>query len=243
MTSWKSYLLALLCVVTGNCFVESATVRLTKQCFEIGETINIRFVDVGGEGIFVGVYTDADVPNRQALPPLDSPSLVRWVLTCGSFDNCDSWPSRGLVEMSTDGLQEDTYFIAVSGNRSGLTPQATTRTFQVGDCSNFESVPEPPPTSRPIILGPTQTTIVDRLPETPTTPPVSIPEPEPVPVPVDPTPQPITPTSPPIPIPQPVQSPEDEFIVTNNINFVLNDARVQIENVIRIDDDLIGKVS
>ena len=214
------YLLALLFVAANNGFVrlvESASVRLTKQCFNIGETITIRFNSVQGEGIFVGLYPRADVPNLQILPELESPSLLDWVLTCGERENCENWPARGLVQLSTTGLEESDYFIAVSGDRSGLTPQGTTRTFHVGDCSTFFSVPVSSPT-RPITLGPTQPTVVASL--------TDIPTPQPVPIPV------------------PVQVASDSVLVVSDaINSVIIDARIQIENLIRADGDLTPKVS
>ena len=219
-----SYLPGLLFVAANNGFlrlVESASVRLTKQCFNFGETIIIRFDDIGGEGIFVGLYPDADVPNRQQLPELESPSLRKWVLTCGSFDNCDNWPARGLVSFSTEGLNEDDYIIAVSGNRSGLRPQAITQVFHVGQCSSFFSVPGGSPANRPIILGPTNTVVESSVP--------------------DPAPQPV---SIPTPTPRPVQTASDSIlIVSDSINSVIDDARFQIENLIRNDGDLTGKVS
>ena len=215
-----SYLLALLFVATNNGFVrlvESASVRLTKQCFSIGETVTIRFVNVQGEGVFVGLYPRADVPNLQILPELESPSLLDWVLTCGDRENCDNWPARGLVQLSTAGLEESDYFIAVSGDRSGLTPQATTRTFHVGDCSTFFSIPTKSP-SRPITLGPTEPTMVASL--------TAMPTPQPVPIPV------------------PVQIASDSVLVVSDaIDSVIQDARIQIENLIRADSDLTGKVS
>jgi len=246
-----SYLIALIFVAANNGFVrlaESASIRLTKQCFSIGETITIRFINVEGEGIFVGLYPDADVPNREILPGLDSPSLIKWVLTCGRLDGCDDWSTRGLVQLSTDGLQEDDYIIALSGNHSGLSPQAMTRNFHVGDCSGFFSVPEASPMNNPIMQGPTQTTVVASLPETTVASLPKMPTPQPVPI-LEPVQ--VTPTPQPVPVPVPVQlapesvpvqvASESVLVVSDAINSVIDDARTQIENLIRDDGDLTGK--
>ena len=223
------HLLTFLFVAIGPCsvrLVESASARLTKHCFDRGEIVNIRFLDIFGEGIFVGLYPVDEVPNRQALPEIQSPSLKKWVLTCGRRDNCESWPTRGLVQLPTDGLEEADYFIAISGNRNGLTPQAITRSFHVGDCSpsNFFSAPGEAPTNRPITLGPT--------------PSVAIPSPELAPAPA-PRRFPI-----PAPIPAPTQNPRNSFVVLSGaIDAAIDDARIQIEDLIRRDGDLTGKVS
>ena len=196
--------------------VESASVQVTKNCFAIGDKINVQFANVDGEGIFVGIYADADVPDKTVLPPLESEDILKhWVLTCGEHDNCDTWPERGVVQLPTDKLEEGDYFIAVSGNRSGLTPQATTRVFHVGGCSTFFKIPTKIPTSRPITLGP-----VARASAT------SVPTPRPV------------------PIPSPVQVVAGSVqVVSDTINPVLGDARIQIEDLVRNDGDLTGKVS
>eukprot|EP00536_Pseudo-nitzschia_multiseries_P004630 jgi/Psemu1/285227/fgenesh1_pg.78_\ len=214
----SSLLPALSLLVVNNDFVrlvESASVTVVKNCFLAGETIDIRFVNVEGEGIFVGLYRDADVPNKNELPALDSISLESWVLTCGQFDNCDEWPERGVVQIPTDGLEHSDYFIAVSGNRSGLVPQATSRPFHVGQCSSssFFSIPESSPSNRPITLGPIAVTTVQ---------PAPAPQPAPTPV---PTPNLI----------------DSVRLVSDSIIPILDDARIQIENLIRSDGDLTGK--
>ena len=227
--------LALLFAVVNNGLlqlVESASVRLTKSCYNIGESITPRFVNVQGEGIFVGLYPDADVPNRERLPALDSPSLKNWVLTCGRHNNCEAWPSQGLVELHTDGLEEDDYIIAISGNRSGLVPQAVTGPFHVGNCPTFFSFPEVAPNAP----GPITTTEVESLTET-----LAI-------QPIVPTSAPIglTPTSVPVQIvstPQSVPAQDSIRVVSDSINSVIDDARINIENLIRNDGDLTGKVS
>ena len=232
------HLLTFLFVAIDPCsvrLVESASARLTKHCFDRGEIVNIRFLDIFGEGIFVGLYPVDEVPNRQALPEIQSPSLKKWVLSCGRRDNCESWPTRGLVQLPTDGLEEADYFIAVSGNRNGLTPQAITRSFHVGDCSpsNFFSAPGEAPTNRPITLGPTPSVVVADSPSLPEAPIVQdIPFPE------------SAPTPRPVPIPAPTQNPRNSFVVLSGaINAAIDDARIQIEDLIRRDGDLTGKVS
>ena len=220
-----SCLLALLFLTANDGFVrvvESASVRVEKLCFNNGETINIRFINVQGEGIFVGLYPTADVPDLGILPELESPSLKDWVLTCGELDNCASWPTRGLVQLSTLELEEADYFIAISGNRSGLIPQATTRTFHVGDCSAFFSTPTLSPTSRPITLGPTRPTVVASLTQSPT----------PNPVQERPAPQAV-----------PEVTLDTVLVVSNTIISDIQEARRQIEDLIRADGDLVGKVS
>ena len=210
--------------------VESASIRATKNCFEVGENIRIRFINVKGEGVFLGLYPDAHLPNHEALPALESPSLIDWVLTCGELDDCDIWPSRGFAEFPSDDLEQNDYVIAISGDQAGLTPQAVTRTFQVGDCSldtsTFFAVSQPAPVSRLVVHTPTQPEPVPTVPETPIPPPIPPPVPAPVPVPV------------------PVQASSDSLIVVSDkIDSVIDDARFQIENLIRNDDDLTGKVS
>lgn len=218
------YWIALLFVSANDAFlrlVESASARLTKQCFSTGEEINVRFSEVSGQGVFIGLYPSADV-QQQTLPEITSPSLKKWILTCGNRDNCDQWPSRGLVHLSTDSLSEGDYIIAVSGDRSGRTPQALTRVFQVGgECSIssfFGAVPVGSPT---IMFGPTISSPVP-LPSSLTLPLVSVPK----------------------PVPVPVQSPQGtSFMVGGGIQSIVDDARFQIENLIRRDGDLTGKVS
>jgi hypothetical protein len=244
-----SYSLALLFVAANSGYVrlvESASARLTKTCFNIGEAITIRFINVDGEGIFVGLYPEADLTNGQQLPALISSSLKKWVLTCGRHDNCDNWPSRGFVDLSTDGLDEGDYVIAVSGDRASLNAQATTRDFHVGDCtSNFfsgptgSSVPEVP-TPQPVTIPEIEQIVPTPRPTAPTPQPVTIPEIEQIvqtPRPIAPTPQPIAPS------PQPVPFQETVQVVSSAINSVIDDARIQIENMIRNDRDLTGKVS
>uniref|UniRef100_A0A7S4AAC2 Plant heme peroxidase family profile domain-containing protein n=2 Tax=Pseudo-nitzschia australis TaxID=44445 RepID=A0A7S4AAC2_9STRA len=193
--------------------VESASVEVTNDCFVVGDKINVKFANVDGEGIFVGIYADADVPDKTVLPALESEDILKhWVLTCGEHENCDTWPERGVVQLPTDKLEGD-YFIAVSGNRSGLTPQATTRVFHVGHCSTFFNIPNKFPTSRPITLGPVASASATSAP----------------------TPRPV-------PIPSPVQVVGGSVqVVSDAINSVLGDARIQIEDLIRNDGDLTGK--
>ncbi len=218
------YFIAFLFASASLGLVESASsVRLTKQCFGVGEQINVRFVDVTGEGIFVGLYPTSALPNRQLLPEITSQELKEWTLTCGRRDNCDTWPERGLVQLPTDGLPEDEYIIAISGNRSGRTPQALTREFRLGGCSTA-------PSSSQIVFGPT---IAAGAP---------VPQQAPVPQPVQAAPVP-RPTAQPTPAPVPNPAPASPFVVGGGINAVLDDARFQIENLIRNDGDLTGKVS
>ncbi|MGK3737321.1 MAG: hypothetical protein ACI90V_004166 [Bacillariaceae sp.] len=206
--------------------VDCALVRLEKHCFTEGEAITIRFIDIEGEGVFIGLYEKSAVPDLTQLPGLASDSLKDWVLTCGDLDNCDNWPTQGIVQLSTFGLEETEYVIAVSGDRSGLVPQSTTKTFRVGDCSSsstFFSVPTLSP-SRPIILGPTQPTIN----QAPSVQPIQVSNPLPTPVSV------------------PVVSEaalDTVLVVSDTINSVIQEARDQILDLIRSDGDFVGKVS
>ena len=83
--------------------VDCALVRLEKHCFTEGEAITIRFIDIEGEGVFIGLYEKSAVPDLTQLPGLASDSLKDWVLTCGDLDNCDNWPTQGIVQLSTFG--------------------------------------------------------------------------------------------------------------------------------------------
>lgn len=206
--SYSAALLLLLAM--SNDFVRSvdaASIQLTKNCFSIEETITIRFSNVEGEGVFVGLYPD-DISKRE-LPEITSPSLKEWILTCGDKVNCDSWPQRGIVQLPTSELEQGMYFIAISGNRNGLIPQAASLSFQVGQCSSsfFGDIGQvPSPISQSIMFGPTQ-------------PPPNVPTPRPTPSPVQHT----------------------VLVVTNDVRSVIDDARRQIENLIRNDGDLTGK--
>lgn len=208
------YLIALLFASANHGFlglVEAvSSVRLTKTCFSAGEMINVRFVDVMGEGIFIGLYPTSALPDRNLLPEVTSPELKEWILTCGRRDNCDSWSERGFVQLPTADLSDGQYIIAVSGDRAGRTPQALTREFNIGGCG---------------VVSPTA------------------PVPQPVQAVVQAAPVP-RPTQAPVPAPVPVQDPPGTpFVVDGGIQGVLDDARFQIENLIRNDGDLTGKVS
>lgn len=216
------YLIALLFASANHGFlrlVEAvSSVRLTKTCFSAGENINVRFVDVMGEGVFIGLYPTSALPDRNFLPEITSSELKEWILTCGRRDNCDSWSERGFVQLPTDGLSDGQYIIAVSGDRAGRTPQALTREFTIGGCGFFGE-------STPIVVSPTA------------------PVPQPVQAVVQAAPVP-RPTAAPVPAPVPVQDPPGTpFVVNGGIQGVLDDARFQIENLIRNDGDLTGKVS
>lgn len=212
--------ISILFLTANNAFlklVEAATAQLTKQCFRSGEEISVRFNDVGGVGVFLGLYASADIPEG-ILPEIFSPSLKNWILTCGRRDNCDEWPVRGLVNMPTDGLPNGEYIIAVSGDRNGRVPQALTQSFQVGGSCLVSTTPLTTGTS----VGSSA---------------VPVPAPTPVPVPA-PTPAPIV-----APTPAPIPEATPSFVVGGNIQFVMDEARFQIENLIRNDGDLVGKVS
>ena len=216
-TNFLRLLPTLFTVIGGNVFlraVDCALVRLEKHCFNVGDTITVRFIGVEGEGVFIGMYEKSGVPDITNLPELQSESLKDWVLTCGERDTCDDWPVRGIVQLSTFGLKEtEEYIIAVSGDRSGLVPQSTTKTFVVGDCTERTPVSSLPllsptrtPTVRPIMLGPTQ--------------PINIPNQAPV---VDVT----------------IQS---GGVVSDAIIPIIQEARNLIMDLIRADGDLVGKV-
>lgn len=216
-----SCLLPLLFIASVDC----ALVRLEKQCFTEGEAITVRFIDVQGEGVFIGLYEKSAVPDLTQLPALISGGLKDWVLTCGDLDNCDNWPAQGIVKLSTFGLEETDYVIAVSGDRSGRVPQSTTKTFRVGDCSSsstFFSVPTLSP-SRPIILGPTQPTII----QAPSVQPIQVSNPLPTPISV--------------PIVS-VAALDTVLVVSDTMISVIQEARDQIMDLIRSDGDFIGKV-
>mmetsp|Transcript_45730 Transcript_45730/g.51167 ORF Transcript_45730/g.51167 Transcript_45730/m.51167 type:complete len:684 (-) Transcript_45730:491-2542(-) len=203
--------------------VDCALVRLEKHCFKEGDTITVRFIGVEGEGVFIGLYEKAAVPDLTQLPEPDSESLKDWILTCGERENCADWPARGLVQLSTFGLAETDYIIAVSGDRSGVIPQSTTKTFHVGDCSSsspFFSTPTLSP-ARPVTLGPTQPTKVPILVQTPSVTPVQ--------------------NFNPLPTPVSDSSPESALVVSDAMISVIQEARNLIMDLIRADGDLVGK--
>lgn len=140
-------LLLLLTSVPGSEAV--ATVQVDKDSYCRGDPITVVFNGVEGEGVWIGIFSRADVNDISALPDWQSMKLKGWVLTCGhrSDDGCAEWPSTGKVALETDELVDDNYVVVVSGDRASLSAQASTDPFDVSSCS--DSTPANPPTRFP----------------------------------------------------------------------------------------------
>lgn len=197
----------------------AATVTTDKTSYCQGEPISVSFDGVEGVGVWVGIYRREDIADFTLLPAWDTETLMGWILTCGerSETGCDVWPSSGTVQLETDPLPENEYTIFISGDRASLSPQVFTDTIQVITCA--------PPAPAPVAQ-----TIEESSPVS-----------DGVIVVVDDGSNPVVDED--ATVDEPAANPPDEvLVVDNNILSVIQEARSQIFDMIRADNDLIGKV-
>ncbi|KAL3926175.1 MAG: hypothetical protein SGARI_005690, partial [Bacillariaceae sp.] len=204
---------------------QAAKVSVDKNVYCRGDDeIQIHFQDVEGVGVWIGLFPREAIPtsidndtSTPQLPSFHSGALTQWLLTCGRRDGCDMWPTEGSISLPTFDVAANDYVVAVSGDRASFSAQAVSSTIKVTECT---------PSSAPSFRS--------ALTETPSRLPSSNPST------TAPSARPSLPQS---PFPSFAPSPPsmDGIVMSDDWKEIMTEARADIAELIRNDEDLIGK--
>jgi hypothetical protein len=227
MRRFASFLIILLAIFS---LADAATVQIDKNVYCQGDEIRVQFQNVEGIGVWIGLFkSDGMRDSSVTLPGFHSGALSQWILTCGQRDGCDVWPTQGSITLSTLHVATSDYIVAISGDRASLTAQAMSATLTVMDC-----VPSPSPSFQKAISE-----MPSRVPSVqPSIQPSSVFSSQPT---QQPSTKPSFASASPTNAPSP--PPTDLVIVPDQVKEVMAKARAAIAELIRNDNDLIGKVS
>jgi hypothetical protein len=104
---------------------------IEKSCYEFGRTLTATFDNISGTGVWIGMYHKKDVSNFRELPSFETNLLIDWILSCGTRDDCDEWPTQGTIKWKGLFFDDGEYVLAVSGPGGSNRGQAAA-SFSIG---------------------------------------------------------------------------------------------------------------